>query len=48
MSGALALDPGGTVVVRPSNDKQSTYTNEGASSSCSSQSVSKLPRSQRI
>lgn len=48
MSGELALDRGGTVVVRPSNDKQSTYTNEGASSSYSSQSVSKLPRSQTL
>ena len=50
MSGALALDRGGTVVVSPSpsNDKQSTYTNEGASSSYSSQSVSKLPRSQTL
>ena len=43
MSGPL--DRGGTVVVRPSNDKQPepTYSDEGASSSNSSQSVGKLP-----
>ena len=40
------LDRGGTVVVRPSNDKRPTYTNEGASSSSSS--VSKFPRSQTL
>ena len=48
MSGPL--DRGGRVVVHPSNDKQPTlaYTNEGASSFNSSQSVSKLPRSQTL
>ena len=49
MSGPL--DRGGTVVVRPSNDKpsqQPTYSNEGASSSNASQSVSKFPRSQNL
>ena len=40
MSGPL--DRGGTVVVRPSNDKRQTYTSEGASSSNSS--VSKLSK----
>ena len=41
---------GGTVVVRPGDDKQPTlaYTNEGVSSLNSSQSVSKLPRSQTL
>ena len=48
MSGLL--DRGGTVVVCPSNDKRPTSTNEpeDASSSNSSQSVSKLPRSQTL
>ena len=48
MSGPL--DRGGTVVVRPSNDKQPTYTNRGASSFKfdSSQSVSKLPGFQTL
>ena len=44
MSGLL--DRGGTVVVRPSNDKRATYTNEGASSPASNSLVSKLTRSQ--
>ena len=48
MSGPL--DRGGTVVICPSNDKRPTSTNEpeDASSSNSSQSVSKLPKSQTL
>ena len=46
MSGTL--DRGGTVVVRPSNEKKPTNTNEGASSSKSAQLVSKFPRSQNF